>query len=198
MNIGEYVLSVVFKDDLEAVSSQSPYKNTSLSEIAQHPDLLVDRRQLGTWVRAAAFRRKLIQANVDCSQFTYSHFAALFRLKKEEKQIELAKEVSRDNLSVRQILDRIEASKNGKPSIQPHKQLLKKVEDPFKLMEDKEATDLLSDPEKLAEMSSGDRVDIVKAIDKTESQIKKSHKFLREAKQHILQIELGPYQETEV
>ena len=26
MNIGEYVLSVVFKDDLEAVSSQSPYR----------------------------------------------------------------------------------------------------------------------------------------------------------------------------
>jgi|GEM_PF-5198896 len=198
MEIGEYVLSVVFMDDLKAVSSQNPYKNSSLSEIAKHPDLLVDRRQLGTWVRAAAFRRKLVQAGVDCTHLTYSHFAAFFRLKKEEKQIELAKEVSRDNLSVRQILDRIESSKNGKPSNQPHKDLLKKVEDPFKLMEDKEATDLLSDPEKLAELTSGDRVDIVKAIDKTELQINKSQKFLRQAKKDILQIELGPYQEPEV
>ena len=106
--------------------------------------------------------------------------------------------MSRDNLSVRQILDRIEASKNGKPSNQPHKDLLKKVEDPFKLMEDKEATDLLSDPQKLAELTSGDRVDIVKAIDKTQLQINKSQKFLRQAKKDILQIELGPYQEPEV
>jgi hypothetical protein len=198
MKIGEYVLSVVFKDDLQAVSSQDPYKKTSLTEIAKHPDLLVDRRQLGTWARVAAFRRKLMQDGVDCTKLTYSHFAAIFRLKKDEKRIELAEKASRDDLSVRQLMDEIESCRRKIPAKGKHQELLKKVEDPFKLMEDEVATELLSDPQKLAELTSGDRVDLIKAIDKAESRMDKSHSFLQQAKKAMLHIELGPYQQPEV
>jgi hypothetical protein len=198
MDIGEYVLSVVFKDNLKAASSHSPNKDESMSQIVNHDDLAVDRRQLGTWVRAAAFRRELTQDNVDCTQLSYSQFAALLRLKDETKRRELAERASRDNLTVRQILSEVESTKKHRPATNEQKEIFKKFEEPLKLIMDEQAKSLLSDPQRLtAELESADRLELVKLIDRQNKVIDESKSFLDQVKKTLIRIELEPAVDTE-
>jgi len=198
MEIGEYVLSVVFKDNLKAASSHSPNKDESMSQIGKHPDLAVDHRQLGTWVRAAALRRQLTQDNVDCTQLSYSHFAALLRLKDETKRRELAERASRDNLTVRQIVSEIESTIKHRPVTDQQNAIFQKFEEPLKLIKDEATKSLLSDPQRLTdELESADRLELVKLIDRQNKVIDESKSFLNQVKKTLVRIELGPQAETE-
>ena len=114
MEIGEFVLREVFHDKLEDVLSHSPYKSASLTQISADPELMVDRRRLGTYVKAAALKQELQAKDVDCSNLKFSQLAALLKMSDVEKRLELATEANRDGLSARAILDIIEATKKRK------------------------------------------------------------------------------------
>jgi hypothetical protein len=198
MKIGAYVLAAVFNDDLAAVLSVNPYKSSSLEEICKDPELMVDRRRLGAWVRAAALRKELQEKDVDCSNLTCSQFVALLRLRDQEKRQNLAIEANSDGLSMRQILARIEEMKNHNGSNGKQRKLQKKIEDPLRLLSDEDTKALLSDQDRLArELETRERLDLVTVIDKIGAQMDESRRFLRQVKSNLVRIELADCEETQ-
>lgn len=191
MEIGELVLSEVFHDKLEDVLSHSPYKSASLTQICADPELMVNRRRLGTYVKAAALKQELQAKDVDCSNLRFSQLAALLKMSDVEKRLELATEANRDGLSARAILDRIEATKKRKVTNKTE-ELFKKLADPLGVLGDEDTKQLLSNPQRLKEeLKSEDRWDMVKVIDKAATQMEESMNLFKEARVHLVRIEFG-------
>lgn len=192
MEIGEYVLDAVFKGSMDDALSRNPYKHQSLQEICDNPNLLVDRRRLGTWVRAAHLRKVLKANQVPCSSLSYSHFAALLRVTDEKKRQELAKQANTKHWSARKLIDEIGGDKQGKVANGKAKELMKKVEHPLELLDDAETLRFLDSPEELAQqLESTDRLQIAKIIDKVVAKLSTSTDHLKRAKKNIVTIELG-------
>ena len=192
MEIGEYVLSEVFQDNLEDVLSHSPYKSASLRQICEDPDLMVDRRRLGLYVRAAALRKELQGKNVNCANLRFSQLTALLRVRDAEKRLELAAEADQNGLSARVIQERIEATKGQRTSNGKVKELLRKMEDPLELLGDEETCQLLNDPQRLKEdLEPQDRWAMVKIIDEAARKLEESTTLFKDARIHLVRIELG-------
>jgi hypothetical protein len=192
MEIGEYVLSEVFQDNLEDVLSRSPYKSASLRQICDDPELMVDRRRLGTYVRAAAMKKELEGKEVDCSNLRFSQLVALLKIRDENKRLELATEANNNGLSVRAIMERIEATKRKKPSNGKAQELLRKMEDPLGLLDDEESRQLLNDPQRLKDdLEAQDRWAMVKVIDEAARKLEESVSLFKDARLHLVRIELG-------
>jgi len=192
MEIGEYVLKEVFQGSLDEALSRNPYKSRSLRQIADDPELIISRRRLATSVRAAAFRRDLKSHQVDCSSLTYSHWAALLKETDDKKRRDLAAEANRERWTVRQITDRINATKQEMDSGGKTKELLRKMERPLDLLKDQDALGLLSDPKKLeGQLKSADRLQMAKVIDDIVEKLMRSSEILKKARKSITQIELG-------
>jgi hypothetical protein len=192
MDIGEYVFQAIFKGDIAEALSKNPYKSKSLKRICDDPELLVDRRMLGTWVRAAAFKAKLEKNLVECSNLTVSQLLAVMKLsgeKNEENRKALAETANREGLSVRDILAEVSKfKKNGKSD--PSKILLRKIQDPLNLMEDKEITALFGDEERLqTELEPDTRNDLIKAIGVMAKKLNASQSFLNSTKVKLMRIE---------
>ena len=192
MEIGEYVLSEVFHDKLEDVFSHSAYKAASLTQICADPDLLIDRRRLGTYVKAAALRQELKAKGVDCSKLKFAHLAALLKMSNVEKRLELAAEANRDGLSARTLDDIIEATKKRKPADSKTEELFQKLQDPLKVLSNEDTKQLLSNPQRLKEeLESEDRWNMVRLIDEATKKMEQSTNLFKEARVILVRIELG-------
>jgi len=196
--IGDYVLTAVFKGKLDAVHSRNPHKSESLKQVCDDPELLIDRRRLGIWVRAAALRRELVADQVECTSLGYSQFAVLLGVADKDKQRELAIEASRDGLSVRQMMDRVKQLKQGKSTNETAKALVKKMGDPLALLKDAETQRVLDDPKELKQqLQSADRLMMARIIDDMIAKMSSSTGLLERAKRNIVMIELGALQPEE-
>ncbi len=192
MEIGEYVLDAIFKGSLDEALSRNPYKHQPLQEVSDHPDLLIGRRRLGTWVRAAHLRRVLTADQVPCSTLTYSHFAALLRVTDEERRRELAREANENRWSVRTLNDKIDEGKPVSDSTGKARELMRAVGHPLALLEDSEMLGLLEDREALEQqLGSSDRLHIAKIIDDAVAKMSSSTDLLRRARRNIAIIELS-------
>jgi len=195
MEIGDYVLEELFQGSLDAALSRNPYKSRSLRQVADSPSLTIDRKRLSTSVRAAAFRRDLIGDQVDCSCLTYSHWAVLLKETDDEKRRDLAVEAIRQGWSVREITERITATKQEQDPGVKAKELLKKMERPLDLLKDQEAVKFLDDPEKLeGQLKSADRLRIAVTIDDIVEKMASTSQILQRARKNITRIELGTVQ----
>lgn len=195
MEIGEYVLEEMFQGSLNAALSRNPYKSRSLRQVADSPDLIIDRKRLSTSVRAAAFRRDLLGNQVDCSCLTYSHWAALLKETDDEKRRDLAVEAIEQGWSVRQINERINTTKQEQDSGVKAKELMRKMERPLDLLKDQEAVKFLDDPEKLeGQLRSADRLLIAVTIDDIVKKMASTSQILQRARRNITRIELGSVQ----
>jgi hypothetical protein len=192
MDIGEYVLDEVFHGSLIAALSKDPYKSRSLRQVADSPELTISRKRLSTSVRAAAFRRDLMDDQVDSSRLTYSHWAALLKETDDEKRRDLALEAIQHGWSSRQINERIKVTKREQDSNGKAKWILRTMERPLDLVKDQEALGLLGDPAKLADqLKSADRLQMARAIDDIVEKLASSSEILKRAKKNIARIELG-------
>ena len=175
---------------------KNPNKDKSLRAICLHPDLAVDRRRLSTWVQAAALKALLIEHKFDPAPFTLSHLTALLVVKKREPRFQLAKLAIKHGWSARELKARAEKMQSsriarGNPMA---RRFMKALENPIKLISDETTTELFIDTEKLKnDLDSGDRVDIIKAIDKTSKDMDKGKDILLGLKKSLLGIEFPQY-----
>jgi hypothetical protein len=196
LKIGAFILQQVFDNDVDKLVEKNPNKDKSLRAICVHPDLLVDRRRLSTWVQAAALKALLIEHKFDPAPFTLSHLTALLVVKKREPRFQLAKLVSKHGWSARETRERalrMQSSRiaRGNPMA---RRFMKALENPIKLINDEKTTGLFIDTEKLEnDLDSGDRVDIIKAIDKTSKDMDKGKDILLGLKKSLLGIEFPQY-----
>src|SRR5208283_2428636 len=104
-------------------------------------------RKLSTWVQAAALKKLLIEWRMDPTPFTLSHLTALLVVKKRKPRMDLAKRALKEGWSARETKERalkLQSTRvvSGNPMA---KRLIKALENPIKLLDDKEATDLIID-----------------------------------------------------
>jgi hypothetical protein len=191
LEIGQYVFEIVFKGDIKEVLSKNPNKSSSLRAICEDKDLMVDHRKLGSWVKAAALRSDLEANGVDISEFTLSHFLAILKLGTAEKRLQLAQQVEQAGLSARQTADEVEAAKKKSPAPGKGENLLKKMDDPFSLFDDKDDKEFLSDKARLEkELDSEQRLRIIKAIDERLGRMTEVNEFLETSKRNLIAIEM--------
>jgi hypothetical protein len=191
MAAGEYILDAVFQGNLEDAFSRNPYKNRSLRQIADDPKLLVDRRSLANCVKAAAFKRHLGAEKVDCSKLHFSHFVALLKVKDDKERKNLTKKANQREWSVRRILSEIKPAKVGSSKNDKVEDLMKKVENPKALLQDKSLKKLLEDATAMEEQfDTTQRLAFVKHIDRIVEDMLASAEILKRAKKTIVSIEL--------
>jgi len=183
---GEFILDKVFKGSLKDALSRNPYKDKSMKQICKDPELLVDRRVLGCCVKAAFLRRNLIAAKVDCLKLRYSHFVALLKVTGEKKRRDLAAKANRGSWSVRNLADKINATKQTGKNVERVEALVKKVEHPLALLQDKKTIKLLENPEELKQQLDSEGLErILQAIDDVVAKMASSTSFLKRAKTQI-------------
>jgi hypothetical protein len=204
MDIGELVLKEVFGGNLSDALSRNPNKDVSLQQVAQHPDLLVNRRTLGTWVRAANLRKVLIAKKVDCSNLRYSHFAALLRVTDENKCRELAERAHKSQWSARKTIAEIDGMKqkrmangngNGnkdtQETVDKSLELIRMVENPVNLAAKEAAEKFSTELKSLLQLKSSNRWDIVKVIESVLDKIKASSEFLNKWRHSLIANDLN-------
>ena len=160
MDIGNLVLKKVFQGSLDKATSRNPYKSKSMIQIIADENLRVDRRRLGEWVRAAFVRKELMAKKVDCSNLSYSHFAALLKVDDEKNRKKLAAAANKAQWTARMLtaeVDKLKVPAITEGTAQGHVlppdmtvgRLLNALTDPRALMKDKEAQQILGSPQEL-------------------------------------------------
>jgi hypothetical protein len=195
LEIGEYVFQVAFKGEIRDVMSKNAYKTQTLKDISDHPRLGVDRRRVGSWVKAAAFKAELESELVGCDKLTVYKLTALLKLgdKYKAQRKELAVRANAEGLSVRDILDEVEKLKGAKKQDNA-KGLLKKIAAPLALLADEKTKAELSDNAYLTEkLLPGNRLEMVNAIDEITAKLNESTSFLRSVQQNLIRITLAPH-----
>lgn len=203
MEIGETVLNDMYEGSLSEALSHNPNKGVTLQEVCEHPNLIVkvNRRTLGTWVKAAHLKKVLDAGKkadkVDCSKLRYSHYAALLKVTNDDKRRKLAKEAINGKWSARKLIDEIEGTKqkrvangNGKKDNQGNdgksQELIRMVENPLDLAAKEAAEKFAASMKSLLQVESGNRWDILKVIDSVLDKIGKSTNFLNKLKHSLI------------
>lgn len=189
--IGLLILEKVFKGILEAVFSRNPFKSKSLQEVSKDPDLRVDRRRLGEWVRAAYLSKNLIARKVDCSNLCYSHFAALLQVEGEDTCDKLAAKANKGNWSARKLAEEIDKLNPATASEKKSKDLVKLLDNPQALMKDKDAQKILESPRDLEKLPFDIRMHIAKRAEEDAKIVIEYINLLKLARKNIALIELG-------
>ena len=201
MDIGELVLNEVFQGRLGEACSKDPFKSSSLQMVCKERDLMVNRRRLGEWVRAAALRKELIAKKVECFHLYYSHYAALLQVEDEKELVKLARTASKEQWSVRDLAKAIGKKKsaaaqsgNSVELVQPDQlkaeQLIQAAGDFLALMQDQDNQRLLEDPQELKDRLGFDvRIQLARRIDDLVACISNPKSLLKLARRNISQIE---------
>ena len=103
IDIGEYILTNFFDNDIELASSRNPRKANSYKALCEHKELAVPYSTLTIMVRVAAQERYFHENNINTNKLSYTHKADLIRLKNTSKKIEIVKECTEKSLSTRQL-----------------------------------------------------------------------------------------------
>jgi hypothetical protein len=169
MQIGQLLLDTAFNGDIQNAQSRNPFKTETFKKIAEHPGLKVDARTLGSWVRAAAIRAKLVGQEVNVDRLGTSHFVELGLVKDDTQMIELAEEANSEQLSVRQLRQKIQ-DLYGKESTEMDKVKMELNRLRFQIPQYRhfDLSDLASNVETLDVIFRGKNVETkIKAIEKS-------------------------------
>ncbi|OGL47072.1 MAG: hypothetical protein A2161_20250 [Candidatus Schekmanbacteria bacterium RBG_13_48_7] len=101
IEIGEYILTYFFNDDIELASSKNPRKSKSYQLLCKRGDLQVHHSTLTIMVRVAVQERLFKQENIDTSRLSYSHRAELIKITDPAEKISLAQLCIDQQLSTR-------------------------------------------------------------------------------------------------
>jgi len=191
LETGEYVLDYVFQGALGEATSRNPFKDTSLKKVCNDPQIRVDRRVLGTCVKAAHLKRTLIAANVGCSNLCYSHFVLLLKVTDAAKCWELAEKANEEAWSVRTLTKEVNALKPTTNGGHKVKETLKKMDAALVSLGESYIKKLLEDQTEMEQaLGSDDRLQLVRALDRVIKQVNASLPLLKQAKRNIAEIEL--------
>jgi hypothetical protein len=160
LEIGKYLLKHFFNDDITLASSKNPNKPVSYQALCKRADLEVDRSTISRMVRVAAQERFFKEENVKVEGLSYSHMIEFIKLPNNKKKIQLVKKCIEKKMSCKQLSENVLAiRKKTKTVIEPSP--LKLISGVDKLIEKTQIADLLSKPEKLENMTTKDRTQLL-------------------------------------
>ena len=100
-DIGQYLLTTFFDNDVKKVEDRAPRKGVSLRKIADHEDMMLTYMSLSNAVRLAAQEPLFIDPKY--KDLTETHKILLFKLPDDKTKTEFAEKVVLNNLSVRKL-----------------------------------------------------------------------------------------------
>ena len=150
LEIGSYLLDQVFSGNVEEAISTNPYKSATFTRIAGDPNLVVEPKTLGAWVRASAIHRDFSSKDLTFPHLTTYHLIELAKVKDENRRVEIAQEASDHRWTVkdlrRRVIDEREhgQDRSGRLKQEVHKTMkdlagLSVNEDVLAFVQDKEA-----------------------------------------------------------
>ena len=113
LEIGAYLLTEVYKGDIEEAMSTNPQKHKTFSKILERTDLLVEPKTLGSWVRAAAVLKDLHKRSIKLPSLTTYHYVELATVRDDTARIKFAKKAELEQLTVKGLREAIR-KENGR------------------------------------------------------------------------------------
>ena len=115
LEIGNYVFEHFFGGDLDQVQSFNPNKASSFQKLSEREDLLISRSHLHRSVHVAIQEKLLLPTFPSMGGLTFTHKAALLPLKSLEAKQELVSQAIDENLTVRELKERVTEAREKEP-----------------------------------------------------------------------------------
>ena len=152
--IGAYLLTTFFDNDIEFASSRNPYKSASYTALCQRQDLLVRAGTLSVAVRVAAQEQFFREKGFDSQGLSYTHKAELVKLPNTEAKLSLAEETLESAYTTRALAEQVKKIREeiGGTERQSPIQIDKYLDDPARLFENERRNEFLTNPDNLKKM----------------------------------------------
>jgi hypothetical protein len=150
--IGYYLLAVFFDNDESKAFSKSPYKETSLNDLAKRDDIPFTRQKLTDCIKAAAVDMELRKSGHHSEFLHYEHLLQIARLKKQQLRLEKFKEPNDNKLTSNQLKKVIDDMFGKTPSQdkQIGRALIRQLREFVRLTSDEDVQAFLADKERSA------------------------------------------------
>ena len=127
IDIGKYVLDHFFDGDIETALSKNPYKNVSFQQLAQHPDLMINRATLSRAVGLYIQQEQILALDRRhaelLDQVSPTHQQVILPIKQSDAKVVLLQKAVEQELSTRALRKIVEAEKRKTKSNRGRKPL---------------------------------------------------------------------------
>jgi hypothetical protein len=130
--MGYYFSAVYFDNDEKKMFRKSPYKETSINELAKRPEVPFNRQQLTDCLRAACVDMELRKNGHHLENLAFLHLAQLGRLKTQQERFSTALEADEKRWTLSDLENKINTLLGKTPS--DDKRIVKSVIKPLKEM----------------------------------------------------------------
>lgn len=113
VNIGSYILTHFYGDNIDLARSRNPVKPLSYRLLCEHPDLAIRPETLGVMLRVAAQEAFFLASKVKTQGLSYSHRAELVKILDDDVRVMLVHRVLEESLSVRQLAELVTQERKG-------------------------------------------------------------------------------------
>jgi hypothetical protein len=182
--IGYYLLAAFFDNDESLVFSKSPYKETSLNDLAKRDDIPFTRQKLTDCIKAAAIDMEINKRGHHFDHLHYEHLLQLARLKKQEQRLEKAQEANDNKLTsgeLKKIIDNMLGKRTSQDK-QIARALTRQLREFVQLTSDEDVQGFLEDKERSAIL---DNTEIAQLLDFSE----KFRESMGDSKEMLKQLE---------
>ena len=189
--IGAYLLENVFDGNYKKALSKDPYKGTSLTDLADHPDMPLSRQRLGECIRVAGVTQEFKAFGLNLDFLTYYHKLEVSKLKSSEERLKLAQEAQTKTLTVKEVRDRVRKL-TGKATTADKRMaqaVIKQLGVFSQMSVDEDTQEFLKDKERLkAALSTGETAKLLDHSEKFREAVGESQEILHRLEKTLVEI----------
>ncbi len=191
--LGEYLLQHVFDNDIGKVFSKNPYKGTSFSELARHPQMPLSRQRLAEAVRAAAFGREMEEIGVPRGALSFTHKIHIASIKDRAKRKTIVLKAHDQGWTVETTKKEVQKLVGLASSEDQRlgRSLLRQMGELVKLSKDGDTKSFLQDKGRLrAALPRTERLQMIGSSEEIRKYLKESVNMLETLEEDLVDIEL--------
>ena len=185
--IGYYLLAAFFDDDESLVFSKSPYKETSLNDLAKRDDIPFTRQKLTDCIKAAAVDMEMNKRGHHFDHLHYEHLLQLARLKKPEQRLEKAQEANDNKLTsgeLKKIIDNLLGKRTSQDK-QIARALTRQLREFVRLASDEDVQGFLEDKERSAVLEPTEIAQLLEFSGKFREAVEDSEDMLKQLEDNL-------------
>jgi hypothetical protein len=185
--IGYYLLAAFFDNDESLVFSKSPYKETSLNDLAKRDDIPFTRQKLTDCIKAAAVDMEMNKRGHYFDHVHYEHLLQLARLKKPEQRLEKAQEANDNKLTsgeLKKIIDNM-LGKTPSQDKQIARALTRQLREFVRLTSDEDVQGFLEDKERSAVLDHTEIAQLLEFSGKFREAAEDSEELLKQLEDNL-------------
>ena len=185
--IGYYLLAAFFDNDESLVFSKSPYKETSLNDLAKRDDIPFTRQKLTDCIKAAAVDMEMNKGGHHFDHLHYEHLLQLARLKKPDQRLEKAQEANDNKLTsgeLKKIIDNMLGKRTSQDK-QIARALTRQLREFVRLASDEDVQGFLEDKERSAVLEPTEIAQLLEFSGKFREAVEDSEDMLKQLEDNL-------------